>query len=146
MKIRGNIEAEEKKRMELGRGMRVPTSSPSIYIISIHQPLPRSSTAAGSLAASDKFLRHNPFPVRRLLLGHAPPLCHRIIDPKLITVPILSSHGRVTPGCVSHSPFTLANFSFVNLVFIFRCSSSTTNPVCERRVNLLACSLPLHQH
>ena len=26
--------------------------------------------------------------------------------------------------------FTLANFSFVNLVFIFRCSSSTTNPVC----------------
>jgi hypothetical protein len=46
----------------------------------------------------------------------------------------------------SHSPFTLANFSFVNLAFIFRCSSSTTNPVCERRVNLLVCSLPLHRH
>ncbi len=47
---------------------------------------------------------------------------------------------------VSHSPFTLANFSFVNLVFIFRCSSSKTNPVCERNVNLLVCSLPLHRH
>jgi hypothetical protein len=29
---------------------------------------------------------------------------------------------------------------------IFRCSSSTTNPVYERRVNLLVCSLPLHRH
>jgi hypothetical protein len=36
--------------------------------------------------------------------------------------------------------------SFVNLVFIFRSSSSTTNPVCERRVDLLVCSLPLHRH
>ncbi len=34
----------------------------------------------------------------------------------------------------------------VNLVFIFRCSSSTTNPVYERRVNLLVCSLPSHRH
>jgi hypothetical protein len=34
----------------------------------------------------------------------------------------------------------------VNLVFIFRSSSSTTNPVCERRVDLLVCSLPLHRH
>jgi hypothetical protein len=42
-----------------------------------------------------------------------------------------------------HSPFTLANCSFVNLVFIFRCSSSTTNPVCERHVNVLVCSIPL---
>ncbi len=43
---------------------------------------------------------------------------------------------------------TLANFSFVNLVFIFRCSSSTTNPVYERRVNLfvLVCSLSSHRH
>jgi hypothetical protein len=46
----------------------------------------------------------------------------------------------------SVSPFTLANFSFVNLVFIFRFSSSTTNPVFARRVNLLVCSLPLHRH
>ncbi len=44
------------------------------------------------------------------------------------------------------SQFTLANFSFVNLVFIFRSSSSTTNPVCESRVDLLVCSLPLHRH
>jgi hypothetical protein len=42
--------------------------------------------------------------------------------------------------------FTLANFSFVNLVFIFRCSSTTTNPVYERRVNLLVYSLSLHRH
>jgi hypothetical protein len=27
-----------------------------------------------------------------------------------------------------------------------RCSTSTTNPVCERRVNLLVCSLQLHRH
>ncbi len=42
----------------------------------------------------------------------------------------------------SHSQTSL----FVNLVFIFRSSSSTTNPVCERRVDLLVCSLPLHRH
>jgi hypothetical protein len=47
---------------------------------------------------------------------------------------------------VLHPHFTLANFSFVNLVFIFRCSRSTTNPVCERRVNLLVYSLSLHRH
>ena len=35
---------------------------------------------------------------------------------------------------------------FVNLVFIFRCSSSTTNPVCARRINFLVCSLSLHRH
>ncbi len=34
----------------------------------------------------------------------------------------------------------------VNLVFIFRCSSTTTNPVCEGRVNLLVYSLSLHRH
>jgi hypothetical protein len=33
-------------------------------------------------------------------------------------------------------------FSF----FFRRSSSSTTNPVCERRVDLLVCSLPLHRH
>ncbi len=38
------------------------------------------------------------------------------------------------------------NFSIVSLVFIFRCSSTTTNPVCERRVNLLVYSLSLHRH
>jgi len=53
---------------------------------------------------------------------------------------------RCTTGEISHSPFTLANFSIVNLVFIFRCSSTTTNPVCERRVNLLVYSLSLHRH
>jgi hypothetical protein len=34
----------------------------------------------------------------------------------------------------------------VNLVFIFGSSSSTTNPVCVRRVNLSVCSLPLNRH
>ncbi len=33
-----------------------------------------------------------------------------------------------------------------SLVFIFRCSSPTTNPVCERRVNLLVYSISLHRH
>ncbi len=47
---------------------------------------------------------------------------------------------------ISHSHFTLANFSFVNLVFIFRSSSSTTNPVCARCVDLFVCSLPLLRH
>jgi hypothetical protein len=42
--------------------------------------------------------------------------------------------------------FICQNFSIVNLVFIFRCSSTTTNPVCERRVNLLVYSLSLHRH
>jgi hypothetical protein len=54
--------------------------------------------------------------------------------------PLLDHHDR------GISPFTLANSSFVNLVFIFRSSSSTTNPVCESRVDLLVCSLPLHRH
>ena len=34
----------------------------------------------------------------------------------------------------------------INLVSIFRCSSSTTNPVCERRVNLLVHSFSFHRH
>ncbi len=49
----------------------------------------------------------------------------------------------------SHThPSHSQNLSFVNLVFIFRCSSSTTNPVYESRVNLLVlvCSLSLHRH
>ncbi len=49
---------------------------------------------------------------------------------------------------VSHSPFTLANFSSFNLVFVFRCSSSTTNPVSERRVDssFLVLSLSSHRY
>jgi hypothetical protein len=43
---------------------------------------------------------------------------------------------------------TFANFSSINLVSIFRCSSSTTNPVYTRRVNSLVsvCSLSSHRH
>jgi hypothetical protein len=36
----------------------------------------------------------------------------------------------------SHTlPLTLANFSSINLVFVLRCSSFTTNPVSVRRVD-----------
>ena len=43
----------------------------------------------------------------------------------------------------SHSPITFANISVINLVSIFRCSSSKTNSVYARRVNslVLGCSL-----
>ncbi len=47
------------------------------------------------------------------------------------------------------TPLTLANFSSMNLIFVFRCSSSTTNPVSERRVDSsflvfsLSCPVPL---
>ena len=35
----------------------------------------------------------------------------------------------------THSPITLENFSSINLIFIFRCSSSPINPVYTRRVD-----------
>jgi hypothetical protein len=43
---------------------------------------------------------------------------------------------------------TLANFLSINLVFVFRCSSSTTNPVSERRVDssVLVFSLSLQRY
>jgi hypothetical protein len=37
----------------------------------------------------------------------------------------------------SHSPITFTNISVINLVSIFRCSSSKTNSVYARRVNSL---------
>ena len=42
----------------------------------------------------------------------------------------------------------LENFSIVNLVSMFRCSSSTANPVYTRRVTslVLVCSLSSHRH
>jgi hypothetical protein len=49
---------------------------------------------------------------------------------------------------VAHSPLTLANFLSINLVSVFRCSSSTTNPVSERRIDssVLVFSLSLHRY
>ena len=49
---------------------------------------------------------------------------------------------------VSHSPLTLANFSSIKLVFVFRCSSSRTNPVSERSVDssFLVFSLSSHRY
>jgi len=45
---------------------------------------------------------------------------------------------------VTHSPITLANFSCINLVFIFRCSSSPCNPVYVRCVESSALVLVFH--
>ncbi len=46
------------------------------------------------------------------------------------------------------SPITLANISSINVVFIFRCSSSTNNPVYVSRVDSssLVFSLSSHRH
>jgi hypothetical protein len=44
----------------------------------------------------------------------------------------------------SHSPIAFANLSFINLVSIFRCSSSKTNPVYGRRVNSFVLVLVFH--
>jgi hypothetical protein len=48
----------------------------------------------------------------------------------------------------TYSPITLANFSSINLVFIFGCSSSPSNPVYARRVDSssLVFSLSSHRH
>jgi hypothetical protein len=48
----------------------------------------------------------------------------------------------------TYSPITLANFSSVNLVFIFGCSRSPSNPVYVRRVDSssLVFSLSSHRH
>jgi hypothetical protein len=48
----------------------------------------------------------------------------------------------------THSHITLGNFSSINLVFIFRCSSPTSNPVYVRRVDpsALVFSLSSHRH
>ncbi len=49
---------------------------------------------------------------------------------------------------VTYSPFTFTDFSLIILVSIFRCSSSTTNPVYTRLVKslVLDCSLSSHRH
>jgi hypothetical protein len=49
---------------------------------------------------------------------------------------------------ISHSPLTFENISSINLVFIFGCSSSTTNPVSARRVDssVLVFSLSSHRY
>ena len=48
----------------------------------------------------------------------------------------------------TYSPITLGNISSINLVSIFRCSSSAHNSVNPRRVNssTLVCSLSLHRN
>ncbi len=48
----------------------------------------------------------------------------------------------------TYSPITLANISFINLVLIFRCSSSPNNPMYVRRVDFsdLVFSLSSHRH
>jgi hypothetical protein len=48
----------------------------------------------------------------------------------------------------TYSPITLANISTINVVFIFRCSSSTSNPVYVRNVDssALVFSLSSYRH
>jgi hypothetical protein len=48
----------------------------------------------------------------------------------------------------TYSPIALANISSINLVFIFRCSSSPRNPVYVRRIDssTLVFSLSWHRH
>ena len=48
---------------------------------------------------------------------------------------------------ITHSPITLANRSFINLVYVFRCYSSPIHPVYVRCVDpsTLAFSLASHQ-
>jgi hypothetical protein len=46
----------------------------------------------------------------------------------------------------TYSPITLANISSINLVFIFRCSSSSSNPVYARRVDSSALVFSLSSH
>jgi hypothetical protein len=46
----------------------------------------------------------------------------------------------------SHTHITLANLSFVNLVFIFRCSSPSCNPVYARHVDPSALAFSLSSH
>jgi hypothetical protein len=48
----------------------------------------------------------------------------------------------------TYSPITLTNISSIDVVFIFRCSSSTRNPVYVRRVDssVLVFSLSSHRH
>jgi hypothetical protein len=41
---------------------------------------------------------------------------------------------------------TLANISSINLVYIFRCSSPPSNPVCARRIDRLALVFSLSSH
>jgi hypothetical protein len=54
----------------------------------------------------------------------------------------------IVPKSHTHPSFTLANFSSFNLVFVFRCSSSTTNPVSVRSVDssVLVFSLSSHRY
>jgi hypothetical protein len=50
--------------------------------------------------------------------------------------------------CFFRSLFAFANISLINLVSLFRCSSSKTNTVYGRRINsfVLVCSLSSHRH
>ncbi len=54
----------------------------------------------------------------------------------------------VTGFTITHSPLTLANFSSINIVYIFRCSSLPRNSVYVRRVDPsdLVFILSSHRH
>ncbi len=102
-----------------------------------------STSASGVLSAqSDRgFYHYRRAAVSAQLkskVGLALPVTLRITL-NLDGVPIISR---------THSPITLANISSINVISIFRCSSSTRNPVYVRRVDSssLVFSLSSHRH
>ncbi len=64
------------------------------------------------------------------------------------TVDSSTSTTRISLNISKSGPIILTNFSSINLVFIFRCSSSPSNPVSERHVvsSALVFSLSSHRH
>ncbi len=77
-----------------------------------------------------------------------PNLGLEIFSPRLqIYVLIFIYMGHLSHRSLTLTPHT-RNFSSINLVFVFRCSSSTTNPVSERRVDssFLVFSLSSHRY
>jgi hypothetical protein len=70
-----------------------------------------------------------------------------------IELTIITINRAQSPLCLlflknTYSPITLANISSINLVFIFRCSSSPGNPLYARLVafSVLVFSLSSHRH
>ena len=62
--------------------------------------------------------------------------------------PVPQCRRRTCVVQITHSPITLANLSFINLVYVFRCYSSPHHPVYVRLVHPsgLVFSLSSHRH
>jgi hypothetical protein len=94
------------------------------------------------------------FDVAHNIITASPALTHLqwklLLTPFDLKVSLVSGTPRtITCGVeITNSPITLANLSFINLVSIFRCSSSPCHPVYVRRVDpsVLPYSLSSHRH